>query len=465
MGDLIHLHVGGAGSRIGNTLWELYCMEHGVGLDGRRGTLPDASMETKNNIHSVFLEDKEGMYSPRAIFIESDTKDQENLHKRSAISKVYRDSSFVSKDVDTGGISWSFSYGFTGSTRVRGVDKPGDDYISDPVRREVEKADKFRGFIMTGSLTGGTGAGFATGIMEKLSVDYGKKLKLGNWIWPSHNSGEMSYTPLTTLLSLHGLLEHNDTSTMFDNAAIGEICNRYLDIESPNHQSINHLLATHIAEQTASIRFCDKYSDTLLDSIVQSLVPYPRVHFLVPSMAPLFSVADSRKMEASTSQITFSLFDPSMSMLNTYSPNRFGKYISFHGFYRGQVCPKELEMSIHAVKRFKPIQWADYSPASFSATVDARPVKHLPGNDLGVTPRLSAGLGNCIIIENLFDKLATNFDKIYSKRGFVHWYVGNGGEEGEFSEARQDLASLQKDYEEVGIDTAEGEDEQDQDQA
>jgi tubulin alpha len=44
----------------------------------------------------------------------------------------------------------------------------------------------------------------------------------------------------------------------------------------------------------------------------------------------------------------------------------------------------------------------------------------------------------------------------YAKRGFVYWYVGEGMEQLEFTEAGDDLAPLLTDYEEAGLDTVEG---------
>nr|CAD7393633.1 unnamed protein product [Timema cristinae] len=220
----------------------------------------------------------------------------------------------------------------------------------------------------------GTGSGFTSLLMERLSVDYGKKSKLEFAIYP--------------------------------------------------------------APQT-------------------NLVPYPRIHFPLVTYAPVISAERAYHEQISVAEITNACFEPANQMVKCDPRN--GKYMACCMLYRGDVVPKDVNAAIATIKTKRSIQFVDWCPTGFKVGINYQPPTVVPGGDLAKVQRAVCMLSNTTAIAEAWARLDHKFDLMYAKRAFVHWYVGEGMEEGEFSEAREDLAALEKDYEEVGLDTVEGE--------
>ena len=63
------------------------------------------------------------------------------------------------------------------------------DVCVDKVRRIADNCSGLQGFLVFHSFGGGTGSGFTALLLEKLSIDYGKKAKLGFSIYPAPQVG------------------------------------------------------------------------------------------------------------------------------------------------------------------------------------------------------------------------------------------------------------------------------------
>jgi len=441
MREVISLHVGQAGVQIGNACWELYTVEHGLSPDGR---LADASAHSDDGFSTFFSETGNGKHVPRSLYVDLEPNVIDEVR-----NGKYR-SLFHPETMVTGKEDAANNYARGHYT----VGKELIDTVVDRVRRLADACSGLQGFFLFHSFGGGTGSGFGSLLLERLSTDYGKKSKLEFAVYPSPKMSSSVVEPYNAVLTTHTTLEHSDCSFMVDNEAIYEICKRNLGITQPSYQNLNRLIAHVVSSITASLRF-DGSLNVDLNEFQTNLVPFPRIHFPLATYAPIVSADKAFHEINSVAEMTFSCFESNNQMVKC--DPRQGKYMACCLLYRGDVVPRDANAAVTSVKTKRTIQFVDWCPTGFKLGFCNEPPALVPGGDLAKVSRSLCMLANTTSIASAWSRLDHKFDLLYSKRAFVHWYVGEGMEEGEMSEAREDLAALEKDYEEVALDTADAE--------
>jgi len=446
MRECISIHVGQAGVQIGNACWELYCLEHGIQPDGYQ--VP-GKKDGDKSYTTFFSETSSGKHVPRSVFVDLEPSVVDEVR-----TGTYK-SLFHPEQLITGKEDAANNYARGHYT----VGKEIIENVADRIRKIADACSGLQGFLVFHSFGGGTGSGFGALLLERLSSDYGKKSKLEFAVYPAPQVSTSVVEPYNSVLTTHTTLDHADCTFMVDNEAIYEICKKNLNIERPTYTNLNRLIAQVVSSITASLRF-DGSLNVDLAEFQTNLVPYPRIHFPLVTYAPIISSEKSFYEPLNVAEITNSCFETNNQMVKC--DPRKGKYMACCLLYRGDVVPKDVNAAIATIKTRRTIQFVDWCPTGFKVGINNQPPTVVPGGDLGKVNRAVCMLSNTTAIAEAWARLDHKFDLMYAKRAFVHWYVGEGMEEGEFSEAREDLAALEKDYEEVGSDSVEGEEEFDE---
>uniref|UniRef100_UPI000EF48A62 tubulin alpha-1C chain-like n=1 Tax=Ciona intestinalis TaxID=7719 RepID=UPI000EF48A62 len=357
MSEIISIHVGEAGLRVGQRCWELYYAEHGILKDG----ITDGATLQSNSPNAFFNKSESGAYAPRALFVDMEPT--------------------VIDDICVGDYKNEFQQVVgkedSGSNYARGSISVGGNYcdlITNKIAKIAEACDNLQGFIIYHSVGGGTGSGTTSLVMRKLSELYPKKTRMEVSVYPSPKISTSVVEPYNAVLATRDSMLYADASFVLDNEAVYEMCKNKLGIEEPTYKNINNVMAQVVSTVTSSLRF-ESSINVSLSQMQTNLIPYPKMHFITSSLAPMTSSAND--IESMTlNDVTNACFDRQLASANCDVKN--GKFMSCNVMYKGDVTTGDVSSTIAELRKDQTLKLDEFGPDRLKTGICHGATKVLP---------------------------------------------------------------------------------------
>ena len=156
----------------------------------------------------------------------------------------------------------------------------------------------------------------------------------------------------------------------------------------------------------------------------------------MPGFAPLVA-HDTKSYQAVTvAELTQQMFDSKHCMAACDPRN--GKYLTVAAIFRGKVAMKEVDDQMVSMQTKNSAYFVEWIPSNVKTAVCNVPPKHMKMS--------STFIANTTALKALFERMLEQFQKMFKRKAFLHFYTGEGMDEMEFTEAQSNVNDMITEY-------------------
>lgn len=244
----------------------------------------------------------------------------------------------------------------------------------------------------------------------------------------------MVVEPYNSIFSIDYLIENSDLTVILDNEALYDICSKVLKIDS-TFGDLNHLISCAVGGITTCFRFPGQLNSDLRKLAV-NLVPFPRIHFVAPSVVPLTSREDRSYKNLTVPSLVQQMFD-AKSLMAACNPIN-GRYLTCAAVFRGRLSVAEVEEMMVNTQDKNSKNFIEWLPNNCQTAVCDIPPR---GTKMSAT-----FMGNTTALSEVFERIRGLYAAMYKRKAYLHWYTGEGMDEEEFKSTASNVLDLVSEY-------------------